>query len=73
MHYVTTAFFQNSPSGIDLSKDILASLKSKLSCQHILMAFFGEKIGGVSGPGRHRNHACICSESLGRLLVFVVV
>lgn len=26
-HSVTTAFFQNSPPGIDLSKDILAPLK----------------------------------------------
>lgn len=40
MHYVTTAFFQNSPSGTDLSRDWMASLKSKVSCQHILMAFF---------------------------------
>lgn len=72
-HYVTTAFFQNSPPGIDLSKDTLAPLKSKPSCQHILMAFFGGKTGDISGPGRCRDHACVCSESFGNLLLFIVV
>lgn len=72
-HYVTAAFFQNSPPGIDLSKDTLAPLKSKPSCQHILMAFFGGKTGDISGPGRCRDHACVCSESFGNLLLFIVV
>lgn len=43
-------FFQNVPPEIDLCKDKLAPLKSKLSCQQILMARSGGKIGDISGP-----------------------
>lgn len=58
-HYITTVFFQNSPPGIDLSKDTLAPLNSKLSCQHILMTFFLRECWWHKWPWKTQG-SCMC-------------